>query len=118
NTAIWGGPGDDHDAGAVWVFRRTNGAWTQQGSKLVGTGAVGAARQGASVSLSADATTAIAGGPCDDNHFPASGPCAGTTGAAWVYMRPPPPNLVASILPGSRSVQVGNLASAFAAIIN
>jgi len=32
---------------------RTNGVWTQQGSKLVGTGAAGATYQGASVALSA-----------------------------------------------------------------
>lgn len=27
--------------GAVWVFTRTAGVWTQQGPKLVGSGAVG-----------------------------------------------------------------------------
>jgi hypothetical protein len=32
----------------VWVFTRSNGAWTQQGIKLVGTGAVGGAAQGVS----------------------------------------------------------------------
>ena len=36
--------------------------WTQQGSKLVGTGAVGDAQQGFSVALSADGNTAIVGG--------------------------------------------------------
>ena len=42
NTAIVGGPGDNSDIGAAWVFTRSGGVWTQQGSKLVGTGAVGA----------------------------------------------------------------------------
>ena len=32
---------DNSGIGAAWVFTRSNGVWTQQGSKLVGTGAVG-----------------------------------------------------------------------------
>jgi hypothetical protein len=53
NTAIVGGPGDNPidliGTGAVWVFTRSNGVWTQQGGKLVGTGAVGiTAQQGSS----------------------------------------------------------------------
>jgi hypothetical protein len=81
NTAIVGGPGDDATTGtgAVWVFTRSNGAWSQQGNKLVGTGAVGAAVQGHSVTLSADGNTAIVGGPGD-------GATTGT-GAIWVYTR-------------------------------
>ncbi|WP_204307288.1 hypothetical protein, partial [Enterobacter hormaechei] len=46
---------------------------TQQGSKLVGTGAVGNANQVRSVSLSADGNTAIVGGYGDN----------GGAGAAW-----------------------------------
>ncbi len=34
NTAIIGGPGE----GAVWIFTRTGGTWTQQGSKLIRDG--------------------------------------------------------------------------------
>ena len=52
-------------------------AWTQQGNKLVGTGAVGIARQGHSVALSADGSTAIIGGPYDNTY----------TGSTWVYSR-------------------------------
>jgi hypothetical protein len=52
NTAIVGGFGDNSATGAAWVYTRINGVWTQQGSKLVGTGAVGATSQGYSVSLS------------------------------------------------------------------
>lgn len=77
NTAIVGGEGDNADAGAAWVFTRSGGVWTQQGAKLVGSGAVGNAWQGASVSLSADGNTAIVGG-WDDN----SG-----AGAAWIWTR-------------------------------
>ena len=62
NTAVVGGPYDNWNPtnnylggpGAAWVFTRSNGVWTQQGNKLVGTGAVGSAIQGHSVALSAD----------------------------------------------------------------
>ena len=66
--------------GAAWVFTRSGGVWTQQGSKLVGTGAVGAAEQGHSVAISADGNTAIVGGPNDSHN--SSG-----YGAAWVFTR-------------------------------
>jgi uncharacterized protein (TIGR03437 family) len=77
NTAIVGGPWDNGDTGAAWVFTRSDGVWTQQGSKLVGAGAVGGASQGQSVALSADGNTAMVGGPWDNSD----------TGAAWVYTR-------------------------------
>ena len=77
NTAIVGGYADNGDAGAAWVWTRSGGVWTQQGSKLVGTGAVGAANQGYSVSLSADGNTAIVGGVLDND----------AAGAAWVWTR-------------------------------
>jgi hypothetical protein len=76
NTAIVGGDGDS-PAGAAWVYTRSGGVWTQQGSKLVGTGAVGNANQGYSVALSADGNTAIVGGYQDNSG----------TGAAWVFTR-------------------------------
>jgi hypothetical protein len=50
---------------------------TQQGNKLVGVGAVASPGQGVSVALSADGSTAIAGGAGDNSY----------TGAAWVYTR-------------------------------
>jgi hypothetical protein len=53
------------------------GQFFQQRPKLVGTGAIGAADQGSSVSLSSDGSTAIVGAPNDD----------GGAGAAWVYTR-------------------------------
>ena len=77
NTAIVGGWADNSQVGAAWVFARTGGAWTQQGNKLVGTGAVGNAGQGASVAISADGTTAIVGAPGDNSY----------AGAALVYTR-------------------------------
>jgi hypothetical protein len=59
------------------VYTRSGAVWSQQGDKLVGTGAVGNASQGASVSLSGDGNTAIVGGPSDD----------GSAGATWEYTR-------------------------------
>jgi hypothetical protein len=82
NTAIVGGPVDnrvrpDNGVGAVWVFTRSGGVWSQQGPKLVAADAIGKAGQGSSVSLSSDGNTAIVGGPADND----------TAGAAWVYTR-------------------------------
>jgi hypothetical protein len=86
DTAIVGGPGDGQSVGvagsvgAVWVFTRSGGVWTQQGSKLVGAGAVNkpyGAYQGNCVALSADGNTAIEGGSDDNN----------VAGAAWVFTR-------------------------------
>jgi FG-GAP repeat len=76
DTAIVGGPFDDGEKGAAWVYTRSGGAWTQLGSKLVDTGAMWA-QQGKSVSVSSDGNTAIVGGPRDN----------GDKGAAWVYVR-------------------------------
>jgi hypothetical protein len=77
NTAIIGGSGDNTNQGAAWIYTRSNGTWAQQGSKLVGTGNVGAAYQGVSASLSGDGNTAIIGGYADNS----------VQGAAWVYTR-------------------------------
>ena len=77
NTVIVGGLQDSAGTGAAWVWTRTGGIWSQQGTKLVGTGAAGTAEQGQSVSLSADGNTAIVGGPFDSSYV----------GAAWVWTR-------------------------------
>jgi hypothetical protein len=76
NNALVAGFNDNSGKGAVWVYTRSGGVWTQQGSKLVGTGAVGNANQGNSVSISSDGRTAIVGGPGDNSG----------AGAAWVYI--------------------------------
>ena len=77
NTAIIGGDMDNEGVGAAWIFTRSNGIWTQQGNKLVGTGAIGASYQGYSVSISADGNTAIVGGYEDSLGV----------GAAWIFTR-------------------------------
>jgi len=77
NTALIGGCNDNNLTGAIWVFTRSGGVWTQQGSKLVGSGYVGSSYQGFSLSLSADGNTAIVGGELDNNSI----------GANWVFTR-------------------------------
>jgi hypothetical protein len=77
NTAIVGGLSDSSGAGATWVFTRVGGIWTQQGSKLIGTGASARTGQGISVALSADGNTALVGGYGDNSG----------AGAAWVFTR-------------------------------
>ncbi|MGZ3688276.1 MAG: hypothetical protein ACXVBW_08245, partial [Bdellovibrionota bacterium] len=78
NTALIGGFSDGTVGGAAWVFTRSGSVWTQQGSKLMGSGNSGLAAQGQAVSLSADGNTALIGGNAD-------GP--GSAGSAWVFTR-------------------------------
>ncbi len=77
NTVIESGWRDNNDIGALWIFNRNSGVWSQQGSKLVGTGAgTGQILQGTSVALSSDGNTALVGGSGDN-----------ATGAVWVFTR-------------------------------
>jgi hypothetical protein len=79
NTALVGAIGDSGlvpNGGAVWVYIRENGTWTEQ-QKSSGSDGVGAGNQGWSVAPSADGNTAIFGGPSDDIFM----------GAAWVFTR-------------------------------
>ena len=77
NTALIGGPGDNKDVGAAWVFTRSGSTWTQQGEKLTGSGESGEGEFGSSVALSADGNTALIGGPATTPNV----------GAAWVFTR-------------------------------
>ena len=82
NTAIVGGRLDSSELGAAWVFRRSNGTWNALQPKLVPLGSVGAPDSGSSVALSADASTALVGGPADNS------PSMGlSNGATWVFTR-------------------------------
>src|SRR5271165_5271939 len=78
-AALIGGPLDNGSVGAAWTFTRSGEGWTQSGEKLVGAGEVGTAEFGYSVALSSDDTTALVGGPADDNT---------SVGAAWVFASP------------------------------
>lgn len=77
DTLAVGGPADDAATGAVWVWTRSGGVWTQQGGRLIGSGAAGAGQQGHSVALSADGSTLAVGGIVDN----------GGVGAVWVWTR-------------------------------
>ena len=80
NTALIGGPGDNDDAGAAWVFTRSGGVWSQQGPKLTGRGETSEDGFGVSVALSADGNTALIGAPGDNGGLYGKG-------AAWVFTR-------------------------------
>ena len=89
-TALVGGDHDNVDFGAAWAFTRTGSEWMQRGEKLVGTGPKSPAEEGSGVALSADASTALIGGPGAD--------------AAWVFAVPggaePSPFLTVSLAGG------------------
>jgi hypothetical protein len=76
NVLAFGGDGDAGGIGATWVFTRSNGVWTQLGSKIVGSH-VGVSDQGFQVQLSDDGNTLAIGGSQDDSY----------TGAVWIYTR-------------------------------
>jgi hypothetical protein len=75
-TALIGGPGDNGDHGAAWVFTRSGSTWTQQGEKLTPVGECGIAYFAKSVALSSDGNMALIGAPVDCD-----------VGAAWVFTR-------------------------------
>jgi hypothetical protein len=77
NTLAVGGYGDNSFQGATWIFTRAGATWSQQGTKLVGTGDTGSARQGWSCALSADGNTLATGGYSDDSNV----------GATWIFTR-------------------------------
>jgi gliding motility-associated-like protein len=79
STVVVGGPGDDGNKGAVWVFTLKDSIWAQQGPKLTISGTAGTAPAlfGASVSLSATGNTLVAEAAGDDNNI----------GAAYVFVR-------------------------------
>jgi gliding motility-associated-like protein len=75
NMILLGGSADNSSRGASWLFTRKGGIWEQQGKRLSGKDNGGAANEGYAASLSADGTTAMAGGFGEN----------GTVGASWVY---------------------------------
>jgi hypothetical protein len=100
NTAIIGAPRDNANVssdptnpayfpyGAAWIFTRSNGSWSQQGTKLIGycssscggangTGEMGPGDFGWSVALSAGGDQALIGAPHN----------SGGEGAVWAFGR-------------------------------
>ncbi len=82
DTALIGGPGDNEDIGAAWMFARSSeGAWTQQGMKLTAKAGEESEKGafGSSVALSSDGYTELVGGPADNTNI----------GAVWAFVNPP-----------------------------
>lgn len=75
-TAVIGGPRDNGEIGAVWVFTSSGSAWTQQ-AKLTGTGEVGKGQFGFRVAVSSAGDAAVVGGPFDNSN----------AGAVWAFTR-------------------------------
>ena len=86
NTALIGAPANATSVGAAWVFLRSGSTWTQQGAKIVAKSGeeLGAGRFGASVALSAEATTtyAVIGAPESEGAEEKK-----DLGAAWIFTR-------------------------------
>lgn len=59
NTLAVGGYSDSSDTGAVWVFRRLNGSWSQYYSKLVDPAFISPSQVGTAVDLSSDGSTLV-----------------------------------------------------------
>lgn len=76
-VGVVGGPMDDNGAGAFWVIMQdSSDDWSlYDRTKLIGTGAVGKARQGSSVAISGDSRTIAVGGWADDDN----------RGATWIF---------------------------------
>ncbi len=79
-TALMGGPNDNANVGAAWVFTHSGSAWTQFGSKLTGGGEAGEGAFGNSVALSSEGNTALMGGFSDNKGV----------GAGWVFVNTSP----------------------------
>jgi hypothetical protein len=76
-TMVVGGPGDNSDFGAIWVYVYTKadgGVWVEK-NKLFASNATVASVVGYSVTLSSDGNTLGVGGIQDDS----------STGACWVF---------------------------------
>ena len=54
NTVAIGGNGDNNFTGAVWIFVRCDGTWTQQGTKIVAAVSAPGDEQGISVALNSN----------------------------------------------------------------
>ncbi len=83
NTALVGGPSDNKNTGAAWVFTRAGGVWTERQRLIAPTTGKDKwlpprnPQFGISVALSSDGSTALIGGYTERNF----------NGAAWVFNR-------------------------------
>lgn len=81
-TVAFGAPSDD-SVRAVWVFTVSNGAWTQQGAKIVPVSSPGGGGFGQAVALSSDGNTLLVGQPSGSTELPGDGWIYTRTGGAW-----------------------------------
>jgi hypothetical protein len=102
DTLVVGGPNDNSNQGAAWIYIQSGGPWTQQGTKLVGTGNTGAAMQGNAVAMSSDGNTVASGGYADDSN----------QGAVWIFTR----SGTVWSQQGSKLVGTGNTGAAYQGI--
>jgi hypothetical protein len=79
STALTGGPLDNaaSEVGAAWAFTRSGGVWSQQGSKLTGSGAFAGNWFGWTVAVSGDGNLAVVGGYPD----------TAAQGRTWAFVR-------------------------------
>lgn len=77
NTMVSGGLGDNDNSGALWVYVRVGGVWSQQGTKLTGSNSRVNSILGSSIAISGDGNTILAGGELDN----------GGIGAVWTFTR-------------------------------
>ncbi|MFB0495860.1 hypothetical protein ABID99_002097 [Mucilaginibacter sp. OAE612] len=76
NTLIVGAHSDNNNIGAAYIYTRNGDSWNME-ARLSGLDVIGAAKQGASVAITADGNMVVVGGEGDNN----------ATGAAWIYTR-------------------------------
>ena len=92
NTALFGGPRDSGSQGAVWVFSREGGTWSQQGAKHLSGGPVAGSSFGWAVALAANEGVALVGAQHE----------GANVGSAWAFLGTPEPTpTVTGIAPAS-----------------
>ena len=75
NTVIIGATGDNYWRGSAWVYKRTNGVWTQDGNKITPNDGTARASFGSAVSLSANGLKLFVGAANDATGY----------GAIWAF---------------------------------
>jgi len=96
-TAAIGCCNDNSYIGCVIIYTLVAGVWTQQGSKLVGTGYTGTPKQGSSVALAFDGNAVAFGGPNNNSG----------AGAFWIFTRSGSTWTQQSITTGTSGQQLG-----------
>jgi hypothetical protein len=97
NIALIGGDGNGTPDGGAWTFVRSGASWRHLGSKFTSSDGVGVTAFGYTVGLSGDGTTALVGGPEDNQGV----------GAAWAFaIDTTPPSASALVSPAEGAENV------------